>query len=162
MALQRINILGANIKHNAQNPKAEQKPVIAINHEDSLDSCNEGGIYHAEFGLVVASHRQHAKVWLEHETIYSLKDASSLDNRMKIIHVNQHNLIHNLKLHKDAKHHKQMITMKVGGKSVYCDKLTILGKSEIVYNKSGLSCGAKVYVVTFADVVALNPQPFTR
>lgn len=69
------------------------------------------------------------------------------------IHVNQHNIRNNIS--KDDK--LPVITIKQGKTNTYCNEVEILGPSKVVYSGVGdskplLSCGARVVIVTEADV----------
>jgi len=66
------------------------------------------------------------------------------------IHVNQHVIRAN------AKHgtNEPVITIKRGKTNTYCHSVEILGPSKVVYSPcKPLSCGAKVWVETDADIV---------
>lgn len=69
----------------------------------------------------------------------------------KRIHVNQHNIRHNAKHPED---HKPVLTVKTYKENIKCDRVFIDGPSEVVYQPDKpLSCGAKVWIETEADVV---------
>jgi hypothetical protein len=68
----------------------------------------------------------------------------------KRIHVNQHNIKFN------QKHgtNKPVITVKTYKENVYGNEVQILGQSIVVYRPTKpLSCGAKVWIETDAEVV---------
>ena len=68
----------------------------------------------------------------------------------KRIHVNQHNIRHNAKHPED---HKPVLTVKTYKENIKCDRVFIDGPSEIVYSPDKpLSCGAKVWIETEAEV----------
>jgi len=77
---------------------------------------------------------------------------------LKRIHINQH------KIRSNAKHDEQeaVITCKTSKKNHYAEKLHILDKdgvviAEVVYTPcKPLSCGAKVWIETKADVRVVN------
>ncbi len=67
------------------------------------------------------------------------------------IHVNQHKIRSN----KKNGTNEPVITIKKGTKNTYCHEVKILGPSSVVYggnDKPLLSCGARVVVLTEADV----------
>ena len=68
----------------------------------------------------------------------------------KRIHVNMHHIRHN------KKHgtNKPVITVKTYQDNVYGNEVQILGKSTVVYRPNKpLSCGAKVWIETDAEVI---------
>lgn len=67
------------------------------------------------------------------------------------IHVNQHVIKRNMKIAEGP--HEPPITVKQGKRNTYVDKVVIHGPSEVVYSPDKpLSCGAKVWVETYAEV----------
>ena len=71
------------------------------------------------------------------------------------IHVNQHVIRANKKTGQD----NPVITVKQGKKNTYCRRVKIHGPSEVLYSgneKPLLSCGARVAVVTEAEVEILE------
>ena len=69
----------------------------------------------------------------------------------KYIHVNQHKIRANLK----NKTNDPVITVKQGKTNTYCKSVKILGNSEVIQSlddKPILSCGARVVIVTEAEV----------
>jgi hypothetical protein len=69
----------------------------------------------------------------------------------KFIHVNQHRIRSNLKHGTN----EPVITVKEGRKNTYGHSVKINGPSEVIYggnDKPILSCGARVVIVTEADV----------
>ena len=67
------------------------------------------------------------------------------------INVNQHKIRSN----KKNGTNEPVITIKKGTKNTYCHEVKILGPSSVVYggnDKPLLSCGARVVVLTEADV----------
>lgn len=67
------------------------------------------------------------------------------NNKIKRIHINQHNIRHNAK---DGSK-KPVATVKCGGKTYIGDSVTIHGESRLVYSPDKpLSCGAKVWLET--------------
>ncbi len=67
------------------------------------------------------------------------------------IHVNQHKIRANLK----NKTNDPVITVKQGKTNTYCKSVKILGDSEVLQSltdKPILSCGARVVIVTEAEV----------
>ena len=70
-----------------------------------------------------------------------------------IIHVNQHNIRHNAKQPAGV-NQKPVLTVKTYKSNVYAYAVDILGHSRIVYSPDKpLSCGAKVWIETQAEVV---------
>lgn len=74
-------------------------------------------------------------------------------NDMKtIIHVNQHNIKHNAKTPFYDK--RPVLTVKTYKSNTYANEVQILGVSKIVYSPDKpLSCGAKVWIETEAEVI---------
>ena len=69
-----------------------------------------------------------------------------------IIHVNQHNIKKNNKVAK--KDRVKVLTVKNYKSNNYCNEVEILGKSKVVYSPDKpLSCGARCWVETQADVI---------
>ena len=66
----------------------------------------------------------------------------------KKIHINQHNIRHNINHNKD----KPVVTVKTYKSNDYGHSVDIMGKSRVVYPKTPLSCGARVWIETEADV----------
>lgn len=69
----------------------------------------------------------------------------------KYIHVNQHKIRSNLK----NKTNYPVITVKQGKTNTYCKSVKILGHAEVMQSlddKPILSCGARVVIVTEAEV----------
>lgn len=74
-----------------------------------------------------------------------------------IIHVNQHHIKHNAK--NDAK--KPVLTVKTGKKNTYCNEVIITGESRIIYSPDKpLSCGAKVWIETYNEVILKDEVEF--
>jgi len=74
-----------------------------------------------------------------------------------IVHVNQHLIKFNSK-HGNV---KPVFTVKQGSKNTYARRVIIHGPSEVVYTPDKpLSCGAKAYIVTDADVTCIDPMTF--
>ncbi len=75
-----------------------------------------------------------------------------------ILHVNMHNIRFNAK---NGKLLKPVITIKQGKKNIYTNEATINGPSKLVYSPDKpLSCGAKVWLETDAEVIIDNPMTF--
>ena len=73
----------------------------------------------------------------------------------KVIHVNQHHIKYNNK-HQAC---KPVITVKTYKDNTYGHEVSVAGPSKIVYRPNKpLSCGAKVWIETKADVVILNDK----
>ena len=65
------------------------------------------------------------------------------------IHVNQHVIKRNAKTGQE----EPVLTVKQGRKNTYAHEVNILGPSRVVYSPDKpLSCGAKVWIETDADV----------
>lgn len=73
-----------------------------------------------------------------------------------IIHVNRHHIKEN----SDHGTNKPVFTIKRGGKTIYASSVKINGPSEMVYDKKGLSCGAKAYIVTNSELELENQISF--
>ncbi len=68
----------------------------------------------------------------------------------KIIHVNQHHIKYNAK--NDIK--KPVLTIKSGKENCYANEIEILGPSKVIYSPDKpLSCGAKVWIETDAEIL---------
>lgn len=71
--------------------------------------------------------------------------------KLKRIHVNQHNIRANSKNGNQA---LPVFTVKTYDSNLKCQEVQILGPSKLVYHpESPLSCGAKCWIETRADVV---------
>lgn len=75
------------------------------------------------------------------------------DGKKIYIHVNQKNIRSNIKNDEEL----PVITIKFGKRNVYCNKVEILGRSEVLYSGAGdnkplLPCGARVAMLTYSDV----------
>jgi len=78
----------------------------------------------------------------------------------KIIHVNQHNIKFNAKHGETV---KPVFTVKEGKKNTYTNEVIIHGPSKIVYTpEKPLSCGARAYIITEAEVEIKNPMTFQQ
>lgn len=66
----------------------------------------------------------------------------------KKIHINQHNIRHNIKNSKD----KAVITVKTYKENIYGHEIEILGESKVIYPEKPLSCGARVWIETESRV----------
>lgn len=72
---------------------------------------------------------------------------------IKRIHVNQHNIRHNAK----SDDQLPVLTVKTSGANHKCNRVQILGASEVVYSPNKpMSCGAKVWIETTSEVVLEN------
>ena len=154
------HISGAILKKNKANPNLTRvNPILYYpknSHHLSKTLPELKGIRNMD----ILSERKTSKVWMEYE-VGKGRDRDNLDKRKKIIHVNQHFLIHNRRVGVLAGlKYKPMITIKVGGKAVYGDSVTILGLCDILYLEAPLACGAIVVVQTYADIVVRNPCTF--
>ena len=69
---------------------------------------------------------------------------------LKRIHVNQHNVRSN----KKNGTNKPVITVKTSMSNDYAHQLEVLGPSKVIYRPDKpLSCGAKVWIETTAEVI---------
>ena len=69
---------------------------------------------------------------------------------LKRIHVNQHNVRSN----KKNGTNKPVITVKTSKSNDYAHQVEVLGPSKVIYRPDKpLSCGAKVWIETTADVI---------
>lgn len=76
--------------------------------------------------------------------------------RKTIVHVNQHVIRANSK----TGARNPVLTVKRGRSNVYAEAVEILGPSRIVYSPDcPLSCGAKVWLETEAEVVVKGSVP---
>ena len=72
-----------------------------------------------------------------------------------IIHINQHKIRYNI--HKSERHKEPVITVKNYKSNTYCNEVEILGESKIIYSPDKpLSCGARCWIETEADVVMIK------
>ncbi len=74
---------------------------------------------------------------------------------LKRIHVNQHNIRYN------KKHgtNKPVITVKTSKSNDYGHEVNIKGESRVIYSPDKpLSCGAKVWIETKAEVKVVNKE----
>ena len=70
-----------------------------------------------------------------------------------IIHVNQHAIRRNIK----AETKEPVLTVKTYKSNTYANEVSIKGESKIVYSPDKpLSCGARVWIETLADVEILK------
>lgn len=70
----------------------------------------------------------------------------------KIIHVNQHVI----KRNRLTGENEPPLTVKMRGKAYPAHTVEILGPSRVVHSPHNpLSCGARVYIVTYADVTLI-------
>jgi hypothetical protein len=74
----------------------------------------------------------------------------------KYIHVNQGNIKGNLKTRRTGRDQElePVITIKEGKNNTYCNAVSILGPSKVIYghDKLLLSCGARVVIETDAPI----------
>lgn len=69
-----------------------------------------------------------------------------------IIHVNQHRIRSNLK----SGTNEPVLTVKTYKSNTYCNEVLINGPSKVVYSPDKpLSCGARVWIETEAEVVPI-------
>lgn len=71
----------------------------------------------------------------------------------KRIHVNQHNI----RANKKDDGNRPVITCKTSRANIYGHEVVIDGPSVLIYQpEKPLSCGAKVWIETDADVIVMN------
>jgi len=76
-------------------------------------------------------------------------------SRKTIVHVNMHVIRRNKK---DGTN-DPVLTVKLGNRNVYAHEVRIEGPSRVIYSPDKpLSCGAKVWIETFSNVV-FDPEP---
>lgn len=68
--------------------------------------------------------------------------------RIKRIYVDQHRIKHNVKTGEDL----PVLTVRATGGPYKAHEIVVAGPSTIVYDGSTLSCGAKVWIETHAEV----------
>lgn len=73
-----------------------------------------------------------------------------------IIHVNRQHIAMNAK---DGGN-RPVYTIKTGSKTRYAREVDILGPSRMVYNGSQLSCGARAWIETDADIALVDEMTF--
>lgn len=76
----------------------------------------------------------------------------------KIIHVNRQNIAMNIK---DGKS-RPVYTIKVGGNTRYAREVHIDGPSKLVYTGDRLSCGARAWIETDAEITMVDEMSFTE
>ena len=76
----------------------------------------------------------------------------------KIIHVNRQHIAMNAK---DAGN-RPVYTIKMGGRTRYAREVEILGPSRLTYSGEQLSCGARAWIETDADIKLLDEMSFTE
>lgn len=73
-----------------------------------------------------------------------------------IIHVNRQHVSMNAKDGKD----RPVYTIKTGSKIRYAREVLVDGPSKMVYNGKQLSCGARAWIETDAEVVLVDEMAF--
>jgi len=74
----------------------------------------------------------------------------------KIIHVNRQHIAMNAK---DGKN-RPVYTIKVAGKTRYAREVMIEGPSRLVYDGTQLSCGARAWIETEAELQLIDEMSF--
>jgi len=74
----------------------------------------------------------------------------------KIIHVNRAHISANAK---DGGN-RPVYTIKVGGKTRYGREVNILGPSRMVYSGEQLSCGARAWIETTAEIEIIDEMSY--
>tara|TARA_R100000152_G_C6660411_1_gene99455 strand:+ start:325 stop:621 length:297 start_codon:yes stop_codon:yes gene_type:complete len=81
------------------------------------------------------------------------------DNMKKYIHINQHIIRRN----KSNGYNEPVITVKTYKSNDYGHEVTVNGPCKIVYSPDKpLSCGARVWIETEADVTVENKSPASK
>ena len=75
-----------------------------------------------------------------------------------IIHVNRQIISMNAK---DGGN-RPVYTIKRGGKTTYAREVIIKGESKMVYNGKQLSCGARAWIETYADIDLIDAMTFNE
>lgn len=73
-----------------------------------------------------------------------------------IIHVNRQHIAMNAK----DSGNRPIYTIKTGSKTRYAREVDILGPSRMVYNGSQLSCGARAWIETDAEITLVDEMTF--
>jgi hypothetical protein len=87
---------------------------------------------------------------------YMKEDEPKPAKKPKIIHINRQHLAMNAK---DGGN-RPVITMKDNGKTRYAREVIIHGPSRMIYNGSTLSCGARTWLTTAAEVELIDEMSF--
>ena len=78
----------------------------------------------------------------------------------KYIHINQGNLKGNIKTRREGRDQELLpvITIKEGNTNTYCNAVSVLGPSRVIYGHGDplLPCGARVVIETEAAVEVLE------
>lgn len=75
-----------------------------------------------------------------------------------IIHVNRQHIAMNAKDNGD----RPVYTIKTGRKTTYAREVQINGPSKLVYNGNQLSCGARAWIETDAEITLVDPMSFKQ
>lgn len=73
-----------------------------------------------------------------------------------IIHVNRHHIAANAK----DQGKRPVYTIKRGGKTTYARRVEINGPSILVQDDNQLSCGARVWIETHADLILTDAMSY--
>jgi hypothetical protein len=73
-----------------------------------------------------------------------------------IIHVNRHHIAAN----KKDDGNRPVYTIKNRGSTKYAREVVINGPSKLIYDKKGLSCGAKAYIETDAELTLIDEMTY--
>ena len=57
---------------------------------------------------------------------------------------------------------RPVYTVKTKGKTLYAREVIINGPSRLVYNGDQLSCGARAWITTQADITLIDEMTFTE
>lgn len=74
----------------------------------------------------------------------------------KIIHVNRQHIAMNAK----DQGNRPVYTIKMGGQTRYAREVEILGPSRMVYSGEQLTCGARAWIETDADLNLIDEMSF--
>ncbi len=75
---------------------------------------------------------------------------------LAVIHVNRSHIARNAK---DGVC-RPVYTIKRAGTNTYAREVEILGPSKLIYSPKGLSCGARAWIETEADLKLTDPMTF--
>jgi len=75
---------------------------------------------------------------------------------VKVIHVNRQHIAMNAKDQGD----RPVYTIKMNGKTRYAREVEILGPSRLIYNGDQLSCGARAWIETDAELKLIDEMSF--
>ena len=147
-----ITIDGRNLALNAKD--GGDRPVFLIS-ADSGDIAVAGDL--TILGPCRLVYDIHARARIETTSEVTLH-GSPVTGPTKIIHVNRQHISMNAR---DGLN-RPVFTMKHRGLTRYAREVGVLGPSVLVYNGSQLSCGARAWISTAADVELLDEMTFNQ